>query len=157
MNTHQIHNMLSTQVPYFRHQDLFLPHITRPQIRAHYTKRQLFFQSDFRIPFSSMVQRVRRFFVTKRKLWVQPIMYLSSPFSSAQYSNDDDDDDDDVHFCSDWFHWLERSVPWRRLLFSKEKLNRNIETVFGRHRKVTMHNESSRHWKRKSIRKQVTF
>ena len=52
--------VLSTQFPYFRHQDLFLPHITRPQIRAHYTKRQLFFQPDFRLLFSILVQRVRR-------------------------------------------------------------------------------------------------
>ena len=29
--------------------------------------------------------------------------------------------------------------------FSKEKLNRNIETFLGGHRKVTVHSESSRH------------
>ena len=29
--------------------------------------------------------------------------------------------------------------------FSKEKLNRNVETVLGRHRKATVHSVSSRH------------
>ena len=38
-----------------------LPRITRPRITAHCTKRQLFFQWDFHIPFSGMVQQFRRF------------------------------------------------------------------------------------------------
>ena len=44
------------------HTKTSLPHIKRPWIRAPYTKRQLFFQSDFHLLFSSMVQHVRRFY-----------------------------------------------------------------------------------------------
>ena len=39
-----------------------LPHFTRSRIRGQYTKRQFFFQSAFRLLFSSMVQQVRRYF-----------------------------------------------------------------------------------------------
>ena len=52
-----------------------IPHITRPWIWAHYTEWQLFFQSDLRIPFSSMVQHVRRSFFFCHKT---PIVSIAS-------------------------------------------------------------------------------
>ena len=61
MNTHQIHILSFTRSFSSSDTKTSFPYITRPRIRAHYTKRQLFFRSDFRLLFSSMVQHVRRF------------------------------------------------------------------------------------------------